>query len=59
MYENYGKKIWGKYGFVDSFNPHQKWYDKGYIGIDKGNEVLMIETIETMGYGKYLCKIHM
>lgn len=44
MKEKYGNKIWGKYGFVDSFNPSQNWYDDGYLGIDKGNEVLMIEN---------------
>jgi len=49
MYENYGDKIFGKYGFVDSFNPHQDWYDDGYIGIDKGNEVLMIENYRNNG----------
>jgi len=49
MVETYGDRIWGKYGFVDSFNPHQDWYDDGYIGIDKGNEVLMIENFRSEG----------
>lgn len=49
MYKKYGDKIWGKYGFVDSFNPHQDWYDDGFIGIDKGNEVLMIENFRSEG----------
>ena len=49
MYKKYGEKIWGKYGFVDSFNPHQDWYDDGFIGIDKGNEVLMIENFRSEG----------
>lgn len=47
MKEKYGNKIWGKYGFVDSFNPKQNWYDDGYLGIDKGNEVLMIENFRS------------
>lgn len=44
MYKEFGSKIFKKYGFVDSFNPHQDWYDDGFLGIDKGNEVLMIEN---------------
>ncbi len=50
MYQKYGDKIWGKYGFVDSFNPYQDWYDtNGFLGIDKGNEVLMLENFRS-GY---------
>ncbi len=49
MVETYGDRIWGKYGFVDSFNPHQDWYDNGFLGIDKGNEVLMIENFRSEG----------
>lgn len=47
MYEKYGDRIFGKYGFVDSFNPMQDWYDDGFLGIDKGNEVLMIENFRS------------
>ena len=52
MYNTYRDRIWGKYGFVDSFNPYQDWYDEGYIGIDKGNEVLMIENFRNEGVWK-------
>lgn len=44
MYDNYKDKIWGKYGFVDAFNPSQNWYDDRFLGIDQGNIVLMIEN---------------
>ena len=47
MYQKYSDKIWGKYGFVDSFNPSQEWYDDGFLGIDKGNEVLMLENFRS------------
>lgn len=47
MYETYGNKVFGKYGFTDSFNPLQNWYDDGFLGIDKGNEVLMIENFRS------------
>ncbi|MCD6202188.1 MAG: hypothetical protein J7K46_10320 [Bacteroidales bacterium] len=56
MYEMFGGKIWGKYGFFDAFNPHQNWYDDGYIGIDKGNEVLMIENFRCEGIWKVFMK---
>ena len=56
MYEMFGDKIWGKYGFFDAFNPHQDWYDDGYIGIDKGNEVLMIENFRNEGVWKVFMK---
>ena len=49
MFETYGDRIWGKCGFVDSFNPHQEWYHDGFLGIDKGNEVLMIENFRSEG----------
>ncbi|GAI31570.1 unnamed protein product [marine sediment metagenome] len=52
MYEKFGDKIWGEYGFVDAFNPHLDWYDDGFIGIDKGNEVLMIENFRNEGVWK-------
>jgi len=47
MYEDYGDKIWGKYGFVNAFNVAQDWYDDDYIGIDHGNLVLSIENYRT------------
>jgi hypothetical protein len=31
-----GEKLFGKYGFFDSFNPTAGWYDTDYIGIDQG-----------------------
>src|SRR6201993_1982841 len=27
---------WGKYGFVNAFNPLKKWYDDNVVGIDTG-----------------------
>ena len=47
MYRKYSDKIWGKYGFVDSFNPGQNWYYNGYLGIDEGNTVLMLENFRS------------
>ena len=47
MYDKYYDKIWQQYGFTDSFNPKENWYDAGYIGIDEGNMVLMLENFRS------------
>jgi hypothetical protein len=56
MFETHGDRIWGKYGFVDAFNPHQDWYDDKFLGIDKGNEVLMIENFRNEGVWRYFMR---
>ena len=35
---------WGRYGFVDAFNPLTDWYDTDVIGIDTGITMLMAEN---------------
>jgi hypothetical protein len=47
MLQRYGDKIWGKYGFYDSFNPTAKWVDNDFIGIDQGPMLIMIENFRT------------
>ena len=37
MLLDYGKKIYGRYGFVDAFNPTTGWVSKYVIGIDVGD----------------------
>jgi hypothetical protein len=59
MYKRYGAHIYGKYGFVDAFNPSfdydvplkrgkrvrgAGWVDSDYIGIDQGPIIAMIEN---------------
>lgn len=60
MHKKYGSHIWGKYGFIDSFNPsfeyekvplvHGKvirgvgWVAGHYIGIDQGPIIAMLEN---------------
>jgi hypothetical protein len=38
---------WGKYGFVNAFNPLTHWYDSSFIGIDTGITMLMAENART------------
>ncbi len=45
--ERYGDKIWGKYGFLDAFNPTANWVNDDYIGIDQGPMLIMIENFRT------------
>jgi hypothetical protein len=44
MKEKYGSKIYGKYGFVDAFNPQTGWTDTDVIGINAGIILLSVEN---------------
>ena len=44
FYEDLGDKLWGKYGFVDSFCEDKNWYAKSHLAIDQGPIVVMIEN---------------
>ena len=47
MHERYGTKIYGKYGFVDAFNPKTGWIDTDVIGINAGIILLSAENMRT------------
>lgn len=57
-YYNNFRKLWGKYGFKDSFNleKKRKWFAKEYIGIDKGIEIVMIENYLNGTIWRYFMK---
>jgi hypothetical protein len=42
--ERWGAGTWGRYGFVDAFNPGTGWVNPDVIGIDVGITVLMAEN---------------
>jgi hypothetical protein len=44
MIGTYGKSLYQKYGFLDSFNPTLNWFDHDHLGIDQGPIVAMIEN---------------
>ncbi|MDP9112135.1 MAG: hypothetical protein M3O20_00475 [Acidobacteriota bacterium] len=44
---NYGPRVWSKYGFVNAFNPLKNWYDTDVVGIDTGITMLMAENLRT------------
>ena len=47
MRARWGRRAWGRYGFVDAFHPAANWYDPDVIGIDQGISVLMAENLRT------------
>ena len=47
MYEKYGSKLWGPFGFYDAFNLSKEWVGQSYLGIDVGPVAPMIENQRT------------
>jgi hypothetical protein len=47
MREVGGSKVWGRYGFVDAFNPQTGWTSPDVIAIDVGITLLMAENLRT------------
>lgn len=43
----YAPKGWGRYSYVDAFNPLTEWYDRDVLGIDLGITMLMAENART------------
>jgi len=46
-YHGLGKRLWGDFGFRDAFNLDRDWFDRGYLAIDQGQIVVMIENYRT------------
>ncbi len=53
MREQYGNRVWKKYGFVDAFNPQTDWTGPDVIGIDVGITLLMAENYRSGFVWKY------
>lgn len=47
MHERWGSTIYGKYGFVDAFNPKTGWIDTDVIGINAGIILLSAENMHS------------
>jgi len=45
MRDHFEDHVYRKYGFVDAFNPAQKWFDTDVIGIDVGITLLSAENL--------------
>jgi hypothetical protein len=44
MYLDYGKELWGAFGFYNAINPSRDWVAQKYIGIELGPIAPMIEN---------------
>ncbi len=47
MRDHFQDRVYRKYGFVDAFNPEQKWFDSDVVGIDVGITLLSAENLLT------------
>ena len=47
FYYQLGDKIWGSYGFKDSFDLNGIWFADSYLAIDQGPQIVMIENYRT------------
>jgi hypothetical protein len=47
MREQYGARLYGRYGFVDAFNPNSGWVAQDVIGINQGIILLSAENLRT------------
>jgi len=45
--ERFGDRVYGRYGFIDSFNPSDGWFDADVVGIDVGITLLSAENLLT------------
>jgi hypothetical protein len=56
MYENYKDYVWGRYGFVDSYNLDKNWFSENVLAIDQGPILLMIENYLSQFVWNYFSK---
>ena len=47
MHDKYGRTIYGRYGFVDAFNPQTGWSDTDVIGINAGIILVSAENMRS------------
>ena len=47
MHQEFGDRIYGRYGFTDAFNPNTGWINPDVIGIDVGITLLSAENLRS------------
>jgi hypothetical protein len=45
MRDQFQDRLYGRYGFVDAYNPELKWFDTDVVGIDLGITLLSAENL--------------
>jgi len=53
MRRRYGERVYGRYGFVDAFNPNNDWVDPDVIGISVGITLLSVENLRSQGVWRW------
>ncbi len=53
MRSHFEDRVYKHYGFVDAYNPGQKWFDSDVIGIDQGITLLSAENLLTGNVWKW------
>ncbi len=51
--DQFGERVYGRYGFVDGYNPSVKWFDTDVVGIDAGISLLSAENLLTGNVWKW------
>jgi len=54
--EKYGDRVYGRYGFIDGYNPTFKWFDGDVVGIDLGVTLLSAENLLTGNVWRWFMK---
>jgi hypothetical protein len=58
MRDKFGDKVYGRYGFVDAFNPNTGWIDTDVIGINVGIMLLSAENMRTGNVWRWFMQNH-
>ncbi|HEV8487334.1 MAG TPA: glucoamylase family protein [Blastocatellia bacterium] len=56
MRRKYGGRVYGRYGFVDAFNPNTGWVDPAVIGISVGITLLSAENLRSQGVWRWFMR---
>ncbi len=56
MRSRFGERIYGRYGFVDAFNPNTGWVDSDVLGIDVGITLLSAENLKDGGVWRWFMR---
>ena len=56
MRRKYGGRVYGRYGFVDAFNPNTNWVDPDVIGISVGITLLSAENLRSQGVWRWFMR---
>lgn len=47
MHDQFGDRVWGRYGFADAFSPKTGWTARDVLAIDAGITLVMIENFRS------------